>query len=184
VRLNLYSHGYIPVGKASPEPREKSELTEEHTQEQEELSCPNCGAELPDEAANFCPGCGTELPEETARFCSNCGEELPKKPPTFARSAERSSKKTSRGRPTRNLHNRPMKKNHHVEKVVPKVLLVGLKGPLGVLAVLLVGLRGLPVNQAGHLEGAEHGEPRKAHKQQKREHRIDKMSRLGNKKGL
>jgi hypothetical protein len=61
-----------------------------------------------------------------------------------------------------------VKKNHHVE-VVPKVLLVGLKGPLGVLVGhlgvlvdLLVGLRVLPVNQAGHLEDAEHGEPRKA----------------------
>jgi hypothetical protein len=118
------------------------------------------------------------------------------KPPTSARSAEWSSKKTSRRRPTRNQHNRPKKKNHHVE-VVPKVLLVGLKGPLGVLAVprgvlvdLLVGLRVLPVNQAGHLGDAEHGEPRKAwiepkkaQRQQKREHRIDKRV-VGNEKGL
>ena len=104
---------------------------------------------------------------------------FPMKPPTSARSAEWSSKKTSRRRPTRNQHNRP-KKNHHVE-VVPKVLLVGLKGPLGVLAVPqgvlvdpLVGLRVLPVNQAGHLEDAEHGDPSKAQRQRKREHRIDK----------
>jgi hypothetical protein len=81
--------------------------------------------------------------------------------PSSARSAEWSSKKTSRRRPIRNQHNRPAKKNHHVE-VVPKVLLVGSKGPLGVLVDLRVGLRGLPVNQAGHLEDAEHGEPRKA----------------------
>ena len=115
--------------------------------------------------------------------------------PTSARSAERSSKKTSRRRPTRNQHNRP-KKSHHVE-VVPKVLLVGSKGPLGVLAVPrevlvdpLVGLRVLPVNQAGHLGDAEHGEPRKARiepkkaqRQQKREHRIDKRV-VGNEKGL
>ncbi len=83
--------------------------------------------------------------------------------PTSARSAERSSKKTSRRRPTRNQHNRPKKKkkSHQVE-VVPKVLLVGLKVPLGVLVDPLVVLRVLPVNQVGHLEGAEHGEPRKA----------------------
>ena len=101
--------------------------------------------------------------------------------PTSARSAERSSKKTSRRRPTRNQHNRPKKKKSHHVEVVPKVLLVGSKGPLGVLAVPrellvdpLVGLRVLPVNQAGHLEGAEHGEPSKAQRQRKREHRIDK----------
>jgi hypothetical protein len=109
--------------------------------------------------------------------------------PTSARSAERSSKKTSRRRPPRNQHNRPKKKSHHVE-VVTKVLLVGSKGPLEVLAVPrellvdpLVGLRVLPVNQAGHLEGAEHGEPSKAQRQRKREHRIDKRV-VGNEKGL
>src|SRR5215216_7209395 len=68
--------GIYPMGKATPGTREKSALTQEHTQE-EELSCPECGAQLPDEAANFCPECGTELPDETAKFCSNCGEELP-----------------------------------------------------------------------------------------------------------
>src|ERR687886_39424 len=26
----------------------------------EELLCPNCGTELPDEVANFCPNCGAE----------------------------------------------------------------------------------------------------------------------------
>ncbi len=50
-------------------------MTEERTEEEE--LCPNCGAELPDEAANFCPNCGAELPDETASFCSNCGAELP-----------------------------------------------------------------------------------------------------------
>src|SRR5215218_1989462 len=74
--------GIYPMGKATPRAREKSALTEEHT-EQEELSCPNCGAQLPDEAANFCPECGTELPEETAKFCSNCGEELPDEAANF-----------------------------------------------------------------------------------------------------
>src|SRR5215212_9611327 len=67
--------GIYPIGKATPGTREKSALTEEHTQE-EELSCPECGAQLPDEAANFCPECGSELPDETAKlFCSNCGAE-------------------------------------------------------------------------------------------------------------
>jgi rRNA maturation endonuclease Nob1 len=56
-------------------------LTEEHTEE--ELSCPECGAQLPEEDANFCPRCGTELLEETARFCSNCGEELPEEEVNF-----------------------------------------------------------------------------------------------------
>jgi RNA polymerase subunit RPABC4/transcription elongation factor Spt4 len=76
---------YIPSGKGNPRgAREKSALTEEHTQEQqEELSCPNCGAQLPDEEANFCPKCGTELPQESAQFCSNCGEELPEEEVNF-----------------------------------------------------------------------------------------------------
>ena len=74
--------GIYPMRKAPPGAREKSALTEEHT-EQEELSCPNCAEELPDEAANFCPKCGTELPDETAKFCSNCGEELPDEAANF-----------------------------------------------------------------------------------------------------
>jgi hypothetical protein len=57
----------------------------------EEWICPNCDAELPNEAANFCSNCGisvaeeeaatfcwdcaTELPEEAANFCPNCGAE-------------------------------------------------------------------------------------------------------------
>jgi hypothetical protein len=92
--------------------------------------------------------------------------------PTSARSAERSSKNTSRRRLTRNRHNLlPIKKNQMKNQPVvgPKVLLVGLKvppadqaGPLGRLADLLVGLRGLPVDQAGHLGGAEDDGPRKA----------------------
>src|SRR5215211_5150207 len=83
--LSPRPHGYIPSGKGNPRgAREKSALTEEHTQEQqEELSCPNCSAQLPDEAANFCPKCGTELPQETAQFCSNCGEELPEEEVNF-----------------------------------------------------------------------------------------------------
>src|SRR4028119_403501 len=76
--------GIYPLGKVPPGAREKSALTEEHTQEQqEELSCPNCGAQLSDEAANFCPECGAELPQETAQFCSNCGEELPDEAANF-----------------------------------------------------------------------------------------------------
>src|SRR5215212_10054754 len=74
--------GIYPMGKATPRAREKSALTQEHTQ-QEELSCPECGAQLSDEAANFCPKCGTELPDETAQFCSNCGEELPDEAANF-----------------------------------------------------------------------------------------------------
>src|SRR5215213_10313728 len=60
--LSPRPHGYIPSGKGNPRgAREKSALTEEHTQEQqEELSCPNCGTQLPDEEANFCPKCGAE----------------------------------------------------------------------------------------------------------------------------
>ena len=56
--------GIYAVGKASPGAREKSALTEEHTQEQEELSCPNCGAGLSNGAANFCPECGAEQQED------------------------------------------------------------------------------------------------------------------------
>src|SRR5215212_531359 len=55
--------GIYPMGKATPRAREKSALTQEHTQ-QEELSCPECGAQLPNEAANFCPKCGTEHPQD------------------------------------------------------------------------------------------------------------------------
>jgi len=91
------------------------------------------------------------------------------KPPTSVRSVERSSRR----RPTRNQHNLlRMKKNRMKNRPVvvgPKVLLVRSKVPragqavhLGGLAALLVGLRGLPVDQAGHLEGAEHDGPRKA----------------------
>src|SRR5919112_1067228 len=51
--------GIYPVGKVPPGVREKSPLTEEHTQgQEEELSCPNCSALISDEAANFCPKCG------------------------------------------------------------------------------------------------------------------------------
>src|SRR5215204_1903785 len=57
--------GIYPMRKAPPGAREKSALTEEHT-EQEELSCPNCGEELPDEAANFCPKCGAEQQDQAA----------------------------------------------------------------------------------------------------------------------
>ena len=88
------------------------------------------------------------------------------KPLASARSAEWSSR-TSRRRPTRNRHNRPMKKNQPVV-VGPKVPLVGLKvlaagqaGHLEGLADLLVGLRALPVDQAGPPEGAEDDGPRK-----------------------
>ena len=90
------------------------------------------------------------------------------RPLTSARSAERSSR-TSRRRPTRNRHNRPMKKKNQPVVVGPKVPLVGLKvlpagqaGHLGGLADLLVGLRVLPVGQAGPPEGAEDDGPRKA----------------------
>ena len=90
------------------------------------------------------------------------------RPLTSARSAEQSSTKTSRRLLTRNLHNRPMKKNRPVDEGGQKDLLVGLKvlpagqaGHLGGLADLLVGLRVLPVDQAGHLEGAEDDGPRK-----------------------
>jgi len=96
------------------------------------------------------------------------------KPLTSARSAERSST-TSRWRPTRNRHNRPMKKNRPVV-VGPKVPLEGLKDLLvglkvlpagqadhpGGLADLLAGLRVLPVDQADPPEGAEDDGPRKA----------------------
>src|ERR687889_1249191 len=76
--------GIYPLGKVPLGAREKSALTEEHTQEQEEeLSCPNCSAQISDEAANFCPKCGTELPQETAQFCMNCGEELPDEAANF-----------------------------------------------------------------------------------------------------
>jgi hypothetical protein len=88
--------------------------------------------------------------------------------PTSARSAERSSR-TSRRRPTRKRHYRPMKKKNQAVVVGPKVPLVGLRvlpagqaGHLGGLADLLVGLRVLPVGQAGPLEGAEDDGPRKA----------------------
>ena len=74
---------------------------------------------------------------------------------TSAPSAEQSSTKTSRRLLTRNLHNRPMKKNRPVDEGGQKDLLVGLQD-------LLVGLLVLPVDQAGHLEGAEDDEPRKA----------------------
>ena len=82
------------------------------------------------------------------------------KPLTSARSAERSSR-TSRRRPTRNRHNRPMKKNQPVV-VGLKVLPAGQAGHLGGLADLLVGLRVLPAGQAGPPEGAEDDGPRKA----------------------
>src|SRR5215210_3970097 len=82
--LSSTLRGIYPTRKGTPGAREKSALTEEHTQEQqEELSCPNCSAQLPDEAANFCPECGAELPEEAAQFCSNCGEELPDEAANF-----------------------------------------------------------------------------------------------------
>ena len=51
--------GIYLMGKAPPGAEEKNPLTQEHT-EQEELSCLNCGEQLPDEAANFCPKCGAE----------------------------------------------------------------------------------------------------------------------------
>jgi hypothetical protein len=74
------------------------------------------------------------------------------KPPTSARSAERSSKKTSRRRPTRNRHNLlPMKKNQMNNQPV----VVGPQSPL-------VGLKVPRADQAGHLEGAEDDGPRKA----------------------
>ena len=94
---------------------------------------------------------------------------------TSAPSAEQSSTKTSRRLLTRNLHNRPMKKNRLVDEGGQKDLLVGLKvlpagqaahpGGLADLLVLLVGLLVgllvLPVNLAGHL-GAEDDGQRKA----------------------
>ncbi len=93
------------------------------------------------------------------------------RPLTSARSAEQSSTKTSRRLLTRNLHNRPMKKNRPVDEGGQKDLLVGLKVPpagqaahpggLADLLVLLVGLLVLPVDLAGHL-GAEDDGPRKA----------------------
>ena len=59
--------GIYPTRKGTPRAREKNALTEEHTQEQqEELSCPNCGAQLPDEAAKFCPECGAEQQDQQA----------------------------------------------------------------------------------------------------------------------
>ena len=76
------------------------------------------------------------------------------KPLTSARSAERSSR-TSRRRPTRKRHYRPMKKKNQAVVVGPKVPLVGLKD-------LLVGPKVLPAGQAGHLEGAEDDGPKKA----------------------
>ena len=91
---------------------------------------------------------------------------------TSAPSAEQSSTKTSRRLLTRNLHNRPMKKNRPVDEGGQKDLLVGLKvlpagqaahpGGLADLLVLLVVLLVLPVDQAGPLEGAEDDGPRKA----------------------
>ncbi len=90
------------------------------------------------------------------------------KPPTSARRVERSST-TSRSQPTTNRHNRPMMKKNQPVKVGPKVPLVGQAGLLGAsaghleaLADLLVVLLVLPVDQAGHLEGAEDDGPRKA----------------------
>ena len=79
------------------------------------------------------------------------------KPPTSAQSAERSSR-ASRRRPTTNRHNLLTMKNqmkNHPVVVGPKVLLGDQADRLGRLV-------DLPVNQADHLEGAEHGEPRKA----------------------
>ena len=73
---------------------------------------------------------------------------------TSAPSAEQSSTKTSRRLLTRNLHNRPMKKNRPVDEGGQKDLLVGLQD-------LLVGLLVLPVDLAGHL-GAEDDGQRKA----------------------
>ena len=119
---------------------------------------------------------------------------FPTKLLTSAPSAEQSSTKTSRRLLTRNLHNRPMKKNRPVDEGGQKDLLVDLKvlpagqaghpGGLADLLVLLVGLLVLPVDLAGHLEGAEHDgpgkawselgkvwiEPRKAQRQPKSEH--------------
>ena|SRR5919107_2902019 len=96
------------------------------------------------------------------------------RPLTSARSAERSIR-SSRRRPTRNRHNRPMKKNQPVVvgQKVPleglkdllvgqKVLPAGQAGHLGGLADLLVGLRVLPVDQTDPPEGAEDDGPRKA----------------------
>src|SRR5215211_5810341 len=92
------------------------------------------------------------------------------RPLTSARSAERSSR-TSRRRPTRNRHNRPMKKKNQPVVVGLKVLPAGQAGHLGGLADLLVVLLVLPVGQAGPPEGAaEDDGPRKGQRQRKREH--------------
>jgi hypothetical protein len=69
------------------------------------------------------------------------------KPQTSARSAERSSSRTSRWRPTRNRHNLlPKKKTKKKKKKRNQPVVVGQKG-------LLVGLKALPAGQAGHLGG-------------------------------
>ena len=156
--------GIYPMRKAPPGAREKSALTEEHTK-QEELSCPNCGEELPDEAANFCPKCGTELLDETAKFCSNCGEELPDEAVSFCPKcgAEQQDQAATNEEPTQ-----PSSDEEQPTRRGPEGPSRGPEGPtrqvghLGGLADLLVGLRGLPVDQAGPPEGAEDDGPRKA----------------------
>src|SRR5215217_108441 len=116
--------------------RRDTALTEERTEE--EQLCPNCGAALPDEAANFCSNCGAELPGETASFCSNCGAELPDKAVNFCPNcgAEQDLGATSEEpiQPLEEDQPRGGPKDHRVGQ---KDLLVGQKDP--------------PVDRAVHL---------------------------------
>src|SRR5215218_5049359 len=106
-------------------------------------------------------------PKKPPSSVRTAARSFPMKLLTSAPSAEQSSTNTSRRLLTRNLHNRPMKRNRPVDEGGQKDLLVVLlvlpagqaahPGGLADLLVLLV----LPVDLAGHL-GAEDDGQRKA----------------------
>src|SRR5829696_7514356 len=79
--------GIYPMGKATPGTREKSAVTEEPTQ-QEELSCPECGAQLPNEAVNFCPKCGAEQQDQQAATNEEPAQPFDEEEPTRRRGPE------------------------------------------------------------------------------------------------
>ncbi|MCB7021657.1 zinc-ribbon domain-containing protein [Parabacteroides distasonis] len=76
----MYSQPTSRRRKAALERAEAEERVRREAEEQEH-SCPNCGAYNP-EGTNFCQECGTRLtqPVQQApaakRFCPNCGTEV------------------------------------------------------------------------------------------------------------